>query len=199
MIHKQELECELYLAAGRAASQYVDHKPTDEKAAEQAKIYFEKTVELSKAGNTKKIKNNNKQKSDIMKDHHSRALFELGHLYVVTNKLIEAIKVWEAREVLLANQRDELVVLYHDIGRAQLSLNNFEKAREYANLSYNMVVDPVWKMNVMVLLAEIHLASKQIDQAKRMLENCLVIAREQKDHSAEKAVTDLLERLRVRV
>ena len=59
LIHKQELECELYLAAGRAASQYVDHKPTDEKAADQAKIYFEKTVELSKAGNTKKIKNNN--------------------------------------------------------------------------------------------------------------------------------------------
>ena len=120
-------------------------------------------------------------------------------ILVVTNKLVEAIKVWESREVLLANQRDELVVLYHDIGRAQLSLNNFEKAREYANLSYNMVVDPVWKMNVMVLLAEIHLASKQLDQAKRMLENCLVIAREQKDHGAEKAVTDLLERLRVRV
>ena len=80
-----------------------------------------------------------------------------------------------------------------------MSLNNFEKAREYANLSYNMVIHPVWKMNVMVLLAEIHLASKQIDEAKKVLENCLVIAGEQKDHSAAKAVTDLLERLRVRV
>jgi len=201
LIHKQALEYELCLAAGKTASQYVDHNPSDEKAADQARIYFEKSVELSKAG-IKKIKSTSsgtKTHQDVMKHNHSKALFELGHLYVVTNKLIDAIKVWEDREVLLANNRDELVVLYHDIGRAQLSLNNFEKAREYANLSYNMVVDPVWKMNVMVLLAEIHLASKQIDEAKKVLENCLVIAGEQKDHSAAKAVTDLLERLRVRV
>lgn len=196
LIHKQELECELCLAAGRAASQFVDTKPSDEQAADQAKSYFNRTVTLAIAG-IKKLKQ--ERHKEIMKEHHSRALFELGHLYVVTNKLCEAISVWEDREQLIANQKDELVVLYHDIGRAQLSLNNFNKAREYANLSYNMVVDPVWKMNVMVLLAEIHLASKQMDQAKRTLENCLVIAREQNDHSAEKAVTDLLERLRVRV
>lgn len=81
------------------------------------------------------------------------------------------------------------------MGRAYLTLKNFEKANEYAHLSYTMVVDSVWKMNVMVLLAEIHLACKEIDSAKRVLKNCLMIAREEKDSGAEKAVTDLLDRL----
>lgn len=127
------------------------------------------------------------------------ALDRLGRLYVLKNDLISAIKTWEKREVILSDNKYELVVLYHDIGRAYLTLKDYKKANEYAHLSYTMVVDSVWKMNVMVLLAEIHLACKEIDKAKHVLENCLAIAKDEKDVGAEKAVTDLLDRLRVRV
>jgi len=144
-----------------------------------------------------KTKQKNSESSYI--SQQDNALDRLGRLYVLKNDLVSAIKTWEKREVILSDNKYELVVLYHDIGRAYLTLKDFKKANDYAHLSYTMVVDSVWKMNVMVLLAEIHLACKEIDKAKHVLENCLAIAKEEKDVSAEKAVTDLLDRLRVRV
>jgi len=196
LVHKQELMCELYLAAGNAALNYFARDNEDEGAFEKAEKYFDRVHTVIQAGQRK---SKGPLQTRVSQDHHNQALERLGRLYVLKDDLQKAISTWEKREALITNQKEELVVLYHDIGRAYLTMGNKTKANEYANLSYSMVVDQVWKMNVMVLMAEIHLAAKEIDQAKRVLENCLTIAREEKDHGAEKAVYDLLERLRVRV
>lgn len=160
----------------------------DEKGFAKAESFFNRVYGMSQS--------KSKVGEASFQKQQDTSLDRLGRLYVMKNQLDKAIKTWEKREVLISGNKYELVVLYHDIGRAYLSLKQYKKANEYAHLSYTMVVDSVWKMNVMVLLAEIHLACLEINPAKRVLENCLAIAREEKDVGAEKAVTDLLDRLK---
>jgi len=196
LVHKTELICELCLAAGNSALTHFASNTDDEKAFVEAEKYFNRAYNVKQACSRKP---KSPLQSKISQQHQSQALERLGRLYVLRDDLHRAIDTWHKQEALIMSNKEELVVLYHDIGRAYLTLNDKSKANEYANMAYSMVTDQVWKMNVMVLMAEIHLAAKEISQAKRVLENCLAIAREEKDHGAEKAVYDLLERLRVRV
>lgn len=194
--HKSELICELCLAAGNAALTHYATDTEDIAAFTQSEKYYLRAYNINQA-HSKRTRGLSFTK--ISQEHQSQTLERLGRLYVLRDDLHKAIDTWHKREELILHNKDELIVLYHDIGRAYLTLNDKGKANEYANMAYSMVTCQVWKMNVMVLMAEIHLAAKEIDQAKRVLENCLSIAREENDHGAEKAVYDLLERLRVRV
>ena len=223
LVSKNVLIGELCLQIGAICSRSFGENRS-EKAYKKAEYFFQKTFNLSgphtgprnknKAENSHNhcAKTSSQASNNFIADKNSfavksssvylsqkdNALDRLGRLYVLQNQLQKAIATWEQRELLLqkADNKFELVVLYHDIGRAYLTLKDYKKANEYAHMSYSMVVDSVWKMNVMVLLAEIHLACKEIDSAKRVLENCYSIAKQEKDKAAEKAVQDLLDRLR---
>ena len=204
LVSKNVLIGELCLQIGAFCLRKFQSSTDDENIFKKAESNFIKVYNLTSKAKSKndKRKENLEYKKERAHGYISQqdnALDRLGRLYVLKNDLKKAIKTWEKREVILADNKYELVVLYHDIGRAYLTLKDYKKANEYAHLSYTMVVDSVWKMNVMVLLAEIHLACKEIDKAKHVLENCLAIAKDEKDLGAEKAVTDLLDRLRVRV
>jgi len=184
-VSKQHLISEICMTAGNwALIEYQDKKV--DKVFVKAEENFKKVIKLG-------AKQKDKSKS---KDYQSSALERLGRLYVIKGDITNAINTWEQRESLIYDQKEELVVLYHDLGRAYLSKGNTDKALENANHSFSNVRDQGWKMNVMVLLAEIHLAKNEVKQAKMKLENCLTIARSENDTSAEKAVLDLLSRLR---
>ena len=188
VVTKTELICELALHAGRACMRHFQEFESDD-SFNKASEYFKMVYNMTKSTLSKMSLGS---QPDV-------ALERLGRLYVIKNNLELAIKAWLKREQFLSNHKDELVILYHDIGRGYLTLRNHIAAMEYANLSQSMVSDQIWKMNVMVLQAEIYLDSKEIDKAKSVLESCLNIARDEKDTGAEKAVLDLLDRLRVRV
>lgn len=90
------------------------------------------------------------------KEGISRAYENIGRVYARNGKYSQAIEVWE-KKLPLAETDMEKAWLYHEIGRCQLELGEYEISKDYGKKSLNCaeaIDDEVWQLNATVLIAQ---------------------------------------------
>ncbi|XP_076000351.1 outer dynein arm-docking complex subunit 4 [Genypterus blacodes] len=89
-------------------------------------------------------------------DAKSRALHNIGALYVQTGNFTQAVEVWE-ESIPLVRDDTERTWLFHEIGRCYLDLQRDKEARDYGRRSLaaaEEIEDEKWVLNANVLVAQ---------------------------------------------
>ncbi|NXX95673.1 TTC25 protein, partial [Centropus bengalensis] len=124
------------------------------------------------------------------RDAVSRALENIGRVYVRMGKFQEAIDTWEEK-VPMARSRQEKTWLFHEIGRCYLELNEAEAAQNYGEKSLESAEeegDVEWQLHAIVLLAQAQVQLQDYWTAIMSLEKALQKAKIIRDEAAQETI-----------
>ncbi|KAK3577960.1 hypothetical protein CHS0354_020799 [Potamilus streckersoni] len=124
----------------------------------------------------------------------SRALGNLGRIYVIQKNYQEALNVFLQKTPLCKN-RIETAWLFHQIGNCFLALGDFEYAKDAAKKSLEAAETAVewsYQLQSCVLMGVAEVKLKQYHAAFNTFERALEQARLQGDEQAEEAVREAL-------
>lgn len=127
----------------------------------------------------------------------SRAYENIGRVYARNGKYSEAIEVWE-KKLPLAETDMEKAWLYHEIGRCQLELGEYDISKDYGKKSLECaenIDDEVWQLNATVLIAQSDVkigTSSSLNSAVENFEKALKMTEKQNDHTAGNAIVKAL-------
>jgi len=127
----------------------------------------------------------------------SRAYENIGRVYARNGKYREAIEVWE-KKLPLAETDMEKAWLYHEIGRCQLELGDYETSKDYGRRSLEcaeQIGDEVWQLNATVLIAQSDVkvgTAASLNSAVERFERALKMTEKQGDSTAGNAIVKAL-------
>ncbi|XP_069733099.1 outer dynein arm-docking complex subunit 4 [Phaenicophaeus curvirostris] len=130
-------------------------------------------------------------------DAVSRALENVGRVYVRMGKFQQAINIWEEK-VPMAKSNLEKTWLFHEIGRCYFELNQAEAAHDYGEKSLQSADeegDVEWQLHAVVLLAQAQVQLKDYRSAIMNFEKALQKAKLIHDEAAQEAILTALENL----
>ncbi|XP_068434903.1 outer dynein arm-docking complex subunit 4 isoform X2 [Clinocottus analis] len=128
-------------------------------------------------------------------DAMSRALHNIGWVYVELGQFTQAIKFWE-KKIPLAHGGLEKTWLFHEIGKCYLKLNRHKEARDYGARSVaaaDEIDDEKWQMNANVLVAQSELNLGHFESCVSHFERALSHAKQQDDDSAINVIQKALD------
>ncbi|NXJ00412.1 TTC25 protein, partial [Psophia crepitans] len=123
-------------------------------------------------------------------DAVSRALDNVGRVYVRIGKFQQAIDTWEEK-IPMAKSSLEKTWLFHEIGRCYLELNKAEAAQNYGEKSLQSADeegDVEWQLHATVLVAQAQVKLNDYRSAIMNFEKALEKARLIHDEAAQKAI-----------
>ena len=94
-------------------------------------------------------------------------------MYARNGKYKDAVSVWEMKLPLAENDMEK-AWLYHEIGRCQLEMGNFELAKDFGKQSFacaEKINDEVWQLNATVLIAQSEVKLGDIDNLNNAISN----------------------------
>ncbi|KAJ8328399.1 hypothetical protein O5D80_003756 [Batrachochytrium dendrobatidis] len=131
----------------------------------------------------------------------SRALGEIGRIYVKMRLYKDAIAAFEEKLVFSAKDSIERAWLLHDLGRCYLEIKNYAKAVSFGEsclASANSMNDSRWKLNAGVLVAQAQVQLKDFEGAIDCYSSALISARDLLDEAATQAINKALNDLKAR-
>lgn len=134
-------------------------------------------------------------------DAVSRALGNLGRIYVVQKRHQEALDVF-LRKTPMCASRIETAWLFHEIGNCFLALGDFEYAKDAAKKSLEAAEEAVewsYQLQSCVLMGVAEVKLKQYHAAFNTFEKALDQARLQGDEKAEDAIREALQDVNDRI
>ncbi|KAL4229383.1 hypothetical protein ACF0H5_012422 [Mactra antiquata] len=136
-----------------------------------------------------------------IEDSISRALGNIGRVFVVQKKHQEALDVF-LRKTPMCASRIETAWLFHEIGNCFLALGDFEYAKDAAKKSLEAAEEAVewsYKLQSCVLMGVAEVKLKQYHAAFNTFERALDQARLQGDEKAEDAIREALQDVNDRI
>nr|XP_004552359.2 tetratricopeptide repeat protein 25 isoform X1 [Maylandia zebra] len=124
----------------------------------------------------------------------SRALDNIGRVYVRNEEFAEAIQVWEKKLPLVCSDLEKTWLL-HEIGLCYLKLDHHEEARDYGVRSVaaaDGIADKKWQLNANVLVAQSELKLGNYESCVTHFERALSYAKLLEDDSAMDAIEKAL-------
>ncbi|NXT47590.1 TTC25 protein, partial [Pluvianellus socialis] len=123
-------------------------------------------------------------------DAESRALDNIGRVYVRMGKFQQAIDTWEEK-IPMAKSSLEKTWLFHEIGQCYLELNKAEAAQSYGQKSLQSAdeeADAEWQLHATVLVAQAQVKLKDYRSAITNFEKALEKAKLIRNEAAQKAI-----------
>ncbi|KAM6368660.1 outer dynein arm-docking complex subunit 4 [Pluvialis apricaria] len=123
-------------------------------------------------------------------DAVSRALDNIGRVYVRMGEVQQAIETWEEK-IPMAQSSLEKTWLFHEIGQCYLELNKAETAQNYGQKSLQSADeegDVEWQLHATVLVAQAQVKLKDFRSAIVNFEKALEKAKLIHDEAAQKAI-----------
>ncbi|KAJ3124217.1 Tetratricopeptide repeat protein 25 [Physocladia obscura] len=142
-------------------------------------------------------------RANDLEDSTSRALGNMGRIYVKLRKFDEAITVFEQKLVIESkNTVDSPTIeqawLLHDVGRCHLEMNRDIQAKEMGEASLAAAVhckNERWCLNASVLIGQVEVRNNHIEAAEKIYSKALLFAKALEDAQALEAISDALKQL----
>ncbi|NXG05954.1 TTC25 protein, partial [Sakesphorus luctuosus] len=136
-------------------------------------------------------------RQNALPDAVSRALDNIGRVYIRTGRFQQAIGTWKER-IPMAKSSLEKAWLFHEIGRCYLELGEAETAQDYGQKSLQSADeegDVEWQLHATVLVAQAQVKLRDYGSAILNFERALQKARLVPDQEAQNTIIMALDKV----